>query len=56
MQTSPEDTMLQSSEEQVYSEELLFSAGRVRAVESKKAKPNVVLVHSTYQMTFQQAH
>lgn len=55
-QHTPEGTRLQSSEERVYSEELLSSAGRVRAVESKRAKPNVVYVHSIYQMPFQQAH
>jgi len=53
---SPEDTTLQSSKAQVYSEELRSSEERVRAVESKRAKPNVVFVHSTYQMPFQQAH
>ena len=47
---------MQSSKAQVYSEELRSSEERVRAVESKRAKPNVVFVHSTYQMPFQQAH
>lgn len=40
----------------VCNEVLLFSAVKVVAVESKKAKPNGVFVPNTYQMPYPQAH
>lgn len=56
LKTLPVDTQWQFSEERVCNEVLLFSARKVVAVESKKAKPNVVFGPQIYQKPYPQAH